>query len=101
MGNLFSPESPLMRLLDQVAAHFDNTVGNTLKNAVILPLANPLLSLAVTALNLLPLLLLLLNAGVFLRVCIFWILIGFALTAYVNAKLLGRFFARLLPPAED
>lgn len=79
-------------------AHFDNTVGNTLKNAVILPLANPVLALIVTGLNLLPILLLLINAELLIRFSFFWVLIGCALTAYINARLLGSFFQKLAPP---
>lgn len=78
-------------------AHFDNTVGNTLKNAFLLPLANPFLAAVVTALNLLPILLLLINAEMFARCVIFWILGGCALTAVINVKILGPFFARLTP----
>lgn len=78
-------------------AHFDNTVAGTLKNAFLLPLANPFLALVVTALNLLPVLLLLINPELFARVVIFWLLIGSALTAVINAKMLGAFFAKLAP----
>lgn len=78
-------------------AHFDNTVGATLKNAFLLPLVNPFLALVVTALNLLPVLLLLVNAELFARCVIFWLLVGCALTAVVNAKMLGRLFARFAP----
>lgn len=85
-------------------AHFDNTVGNTLKNAFLLPLANPFLALVVTALNLLPVLVLMVNAELLGRCMIFWLLIGCALTAVVNAKMMGPFFARLAPteqPPDD
>lgn len=81
-------------------AHFDNTVGNTLKNAVILPLANPVLALIVTGLNLLPILLLLINAELLILFSFFWVLIGCALTAYINARLLGSFFQKLAPPED-
>ena len=78
-------------------AHFDNTVGNTLKNAFLLPLANPFLAVVVTALNLLPILVLLINPELFSRCVIFWMLVGSALTAVINAKMLGPFFARFAP----
>ncbi len=81
-------------------AHFDNTVGNTLKNAFLLPLANPFLALVVTALNLLPVLVLFINAELASRCAVFWLLIGCALTAVVNAKMLGQFFRRLAPQEE-
>lgn len=79
-------------------AYFDNTTGNILRNAVLLPLANPFLALVVTALNLLPVLLLLINPGLFAKCVIFWLLVGSALTAVVNAKMLGRLFQRFAPP---
>ena len=85
-------------------AHFDNTVGNTLKNAVLLPLANPFLALVATALNLLPVLLLLINYELFVTASFFWLVIGFSLTALVNTKMLGWLFQRLAPeepPAES
>lgn len=78
-------------------AHFDNTVGGTLKNAFLLPLASPFLALVVTALNLLPVLLLFINPELFARCVIFWMVIGSALTAVINAKMLRPFFAKLTP----
>lgn len=81
-------------------AHFDNTVGNTLKNAVLLPLANPFLALAVTALNLLPVLLLLVQPELFARCVIFWLVVGCALTAVINERLLRGLLGRIAPPVE-
>lgn len=81
-------------------AHFDNTVGNTLKNAVLIPFANPLLAVLCTALNLLPVLLMVINFELFASVSFFWLVIGFSLTAVINSKLLGALFVRLAPPAE-
>lgn len=81
-------------------AHFDNTIGNILRNAFLLPLTNPFLALVVTALNLLPVLLLLINPELFAKCVIFWLLVGSALTAVVNAKMLGRLFQRFAPPEE-
>ena len=82
-------------------AYFDNTLQNTLRNIVLMPLANPLLALLVTVLDLLPLLLLLLRPDLFARCVIFWIVIGGALTAVVKMKLLGRLFQRFAAPAGD
>lgn len=82
-------------------AHFDNTIGNTLKNAILLPLANPFLALVVTVLNLLPVLTLLINLELMLRISFFWLVIGCSLTAVVNEKMLGRFFQRLVPTKES
>ncbi len=80
-----------------LVAYFDNTLGHTLKNAVLLPLANPILAVIVTGLNLLPLLLYLCNELLLIRLGLFWLLIGFSLTSYINMRLLGSFFRKLTP----
>ena len=69
-------------------AWFENSLGNSLRNAVLLPLSNPFIALAVTALNLLPLVLLLRHTYLFLRISFLWLVAGFALTAFVNTQLL-------------
>lgn len=78
-------------------AHFENTLGNTLKNAMLLPLANPFLAAIATALNLLPLLLMLLNFELFVKLSFFWLAVGFSLTAVINTKLLSLIFRKLVP----
>lgn len=82
-------------------AQYDNSVGNTLKNAVLLPLANPFIALVSTVLNLLPVLIMLINFEVFVAVSFFWLVIGFSLTALVNTKMLGWLFARLAPQESE
>ena len=84
-----------------LSAYFENTVPQTLKNAMLLPMTNPLLALAVTALNLLPWLLLLLVTDLFIEVFIIWLVIGFALTAFINCKLLTPFFSKFTPDGEE
>lgn len=78
-------------------ATFENTVFNTLKNAMILPLSNPVIALAVTVLNLLPILLLITNFSLFVRISVFWILIGGALAAFLNTKMLNVQFLKFIP----
>lgn len=78
-------------------AHFNNTTKNTLKNAFLLPLFNPLLALIVTGLNLLPVVLFLIDAKLVLLYGVFWLVGGCALTAFINEKLLCRMFNRYIP----
>ena len=78
-------------------AYFDNTLGNTLKNAALLPLANPFLAVLCTALNLLPVILLLVSVNVFASAGFFWLVIGGSLTAVINSKLLGILFFKFVP----
>lgn len=82
-------------------AHFDNTLGNTLKNALLLPLANPFLAVLCTALNLLPVILLLVSAQAFASAGFFWLVIGGALTAVINSRLLGTLFFKFVPDGDE
>ena len=81
-------------------AWYENSLGNSLRNAVLLPLSNPFIALAVTALNLLPVYLLLRHTYVFLRISFLWLVAGFALTAFVNTQLL-RFQFRHVTGEDD
>lgn len=84
-------------------AQFENTVGGTLKNAILLSIANLPTSIAVTALNLVPLLIWYFNFELFLKSLIVWILIGVAAIAYLNTLLLRKVFQRYMPkvPGEE
>lgn len=84
-----------------LTAQFENTLKGTLKNAVLLALANLPTSFAVLVLSLLPLLVFLLATSFFLRSLIVWILLGFALIAQCNAYLLRRVFRKYFPPEES
>ncbi len=77
-------------------AHFENTTGNVLKNALLLPFANPVIAVAATLLNLLPLLLMVINFELFAAISFLWLVIGFSLTALVNTKMLGLLFQKLV-----
>ena len=82
-------------------AYFDNTIGNTLKNAVLLPLDNPFLAVLCTALNLLPVILLLVSVNVFASAGFFWLVIGGSLTAVINCRLLGMLFFKFVPKEQE
>lgn len=75
-------------------AQFENTVGHTLKNAMLLSIANLPVSLPVTVLNLLPLLICLYDVVLFLKTAIIWLLIGFSAVAYLNTF----FIKKSVPP---
>lgn len=80
-----------------LTAQFENTIKGTLKNAILLCLANLPTSFVVLILNLLPALLFLFATEAFLKSCIVWFLIGFALIANCNAYLLRRVFRKYFP----
>jgi hypothetical protein len=64
---------------------------------VLLPLANPFLAVLCTALNLLPVILLLVSVNVFASAGFFWLVVGGSLTAVINSKLLGTLFFQFVP----
>lgn len=76
-----------------LTAQFENSVGKSLSNAVVLAFSHPLRSLLMCALDLLPVILWLLSPAAFSRVAICWILFASAVTAYVNTLILMPVFA--------
>lgn len=74
-------------------SQFENTVRGTLKNALFLSLGYLPRTLAVTALNVLPFALLLLDFVLFLKTAFLWAFLYFAAAACLNAKLLEKVFA--------
>lgn len=82
-------------------SQFDNTVLQTLKNAVILSLGYLPRSLCVAAVNILPLVLLLFYPMLFLRIGIIWFFLYFSAAAYLNTYLLRKVFAPYLPKEDD
>ena len=88
----------LSSYLFPMIAQFENTIGRTIKNAVLLAIGNLPTTILVSVLNALPILLVLFaNARIFLKISIVWFLIGFAAVAWVNEKLLHRIFKRFYP----
>ena len=82
-------------------AQFENTVGQTAKNAILLSLANLPTSIAVTALNLVPLLIWYYHVELLLKSLIVWVLIGVSAIAWLNTLLLGKVFQRYIPGDQD
>lgn len=78
-------------------SQFDNTVRQTLKNAALLGLGYLPRSVCVVAVNLLPVLLLLFNPMLFLRIGILWFFLYFSAAAYLNTFLLRRVFEPYWP----
>lgn len=81
-------------------ALFDNTLGRTLKNALILGISYLPRSVLVVGVNLLPLIVLLADTMLFLRLSILCIFLYFSAAAYVNTLLLKKVFAPFLPEEE-
>ena len=86
-----------------LTSQFSSSVGNTVKTALALSLGYLPRSALVTALNIFPLALLLLDLYHFLQLGVLWVTLYFAAAAYVNSIILKKVFAPYLKeePKED
>ena len=84
-----------------VMAFFADSIFKTLRNAMVLALANLPRTILISVLNLLPVILLFVNLSFFLQSSIFWLLIGGALVAYLNMRIVAPVFRKLLPKTEE
>ena len=82
-------------------AKFENTIGQTLKNAFLLAVTHPLTSIVCALMTLAPVMLLLFATYSLLLSSIFWFLFGFSLIALANAYLIGRVLRPVLPKPES
>lgn len=80
-----------------VMAFFADSIFKTLRNAMVLALANLPRTILISILNLLPVILLFVNLSFFLQSSIFWLMIGGALVAYLNMSILKPVFKKLVP----
>lgn len=81
-------------------AYLDNSFGQLLKNTVSLTLVHLPMTVIITAINCIPVLLLLFKTDIFVYLMAVWTLFGFALIAYLNGYLCKRVFHKHLPQTE-
>ena len=79
---------------------FENSIRGTLKTAFALAVSHPGQTLCIMALNLLPVGILLVSYRAFLMSRSVYLLLGFAVTAWLIAHFFVKMFAAFLPPAE-
>lgn len=82
-------------------SQFENSKRSTLRNALILSLAYLPRTIVMTALNVCPFVLLLLNYLTFLQAGFVWVALYFASAAYANSILLKKVFAPYMPEEEE
>lgn len=78
-------------------ARFENSLGHTLKNAFIMAIGNLPEAVAAAAVNLVPLLLLLISREAFQKSIILWPLIGIGAMGWCTERLMRRIFRRYMP----
>lgn len=91
----------IMGYIFPLQAHFDNTIKQTLKNAMLMCIANFPFSLLILCINLIPIIIILINVEFFLKISIIFILMGSTTIAFVNSFLLLRVFRHYEPSDED
>lgn len=79
-----------------VMAYFDDTVWKTLRTAAVLAVAKLPRTVLISAINLLPIIMLFVSLPFFLRSSLFWLLIGGSLTAYLNMLILRPVFKKII-----
>lgn len=88
---VFSVTSYLFPLL----VRYENTLKQHLSNAIVLSIIKLPRTLGLLLLNLLPLIILILSAQVFVQTLVFWVIIGFGFVSYMGATLLKPVFQEL------
>lgn len=79
-----------------LVAKFENPAGVTVKNALLLAIANLPKTILMTALNLLPIVWMVLEPVLFAKCAVIFLLGGFAWISYGNSLLLRKIFAALI-----
>ena len=80
-----------------LTSQFRNSLGGTLKNALLLSLANLPRSLAAAVVNLLPFGLFLFQYELFLKVSFLWVALYFSAAAYINTAIFWKVFKPFYP----
>jgi len=73
-------------------SQFDNTKYNTLKNALLLSVANLPRTLIITMINCFPWALMFMHLYTFIRIGFLWFALYFAAAAYLNSRVLMKVF---------
>ena len=77
-------------------SQFANSTGNTLKNALLLSVANLPRTLVAAVINCFPWVLMILNLYTFIRLGFLWLVLYFAAAAYFNSRILKKVFDALV-----
>ena len=83
-----------------VQAKFTNTLGATLKNAALIAFSNPAVAISAAVLNAIPTGLLLKRPELFVKTSFLWLLLGVAVIAWCNWKMMDAVFQKYYSPEE-
>ena len=83
-----------------VQAKFANTLGATLKNAALIAFSDPAVAISAAVLNAIPTGLLLKRPELFVKTSFLWLLLGVAVIAWCNWKMMDAVFQKYYTPEE-
>lgn len=83
-----------------VQAKFANTLGATLKNAALIAFSDPAVAISAAVFNAIPLGLLLKRPELFVKTSFLWLLLGVAVIAWCNWKMMDAVFQKYYTPEE-
>lgn len=82
-------------------SRFDNTIRNTMRNAVLLAVGNAPRTLLMSAIIIGSVIATLWNAMTLSTGLLLWLLFGFAVLSWIDASLLYPVFKKIMPPEEE
>ena len=88
-----------MQLLPQIA-RFETTIGTAIKNAALLTILHMPSGFLMAALNVLPIVIVLLYPVMFMQWLPLWVCIWFSLVAYINGRMLLKIWKKHMPEEE-
>lgn len=84
-----------------LTAYFDNTLGRTLLNALLMVFGDPVRALGIGAASLIPFGIYMVDPSFFMGTQIFWMIAGVGIIADLQSRLFLRIFARYVEPTEE
>ena len=84
-----------------VLAKFYNSIKNTFKNAFIISIRHLPYSVAILAINIVPMVVVLFVDGAFQYGSLLFLLLGFSLTAFCNSYMFNKIFDRYVPEEKE
>ena len=91
----------IMVYIFPLLAKFYNTLKNTVKNSLLMSIRHLPMTLLMLVISFAPMIITLSFVQAFVYGSVIWILVGFALTAYLNSRFLVKIFDKYIPEEED
>lgn len=91
----------IMVYIFPLLAKFYNTLKNTVKNSLLMSIRHLPMTLLMLVISFAPMIITLSFVQAFVYGSVIWIIVGFALTAYLNSRFLVKIFDKYIPEEEE